>query len=295
MNIIWSLSRYVLPVLAVLILVKCIMTLMLGHPKKIIYAHIVDMTLGTNYDLNMWETSIGRSASCDITLPYDSVARSHVVISRRIDGWYIYDLLSKGKLAVNGEKVEEKMTINDGDIITLGDQRFRFEIKNDPVVPVGKKKRRGSKARAQRVQNYDTQPYYNPTKTQAPPQRNNTYSPPVHDFASDNGYTVETAKRNSETVRKNGVPKIINRDTGEKFVLCGNEVSVGSGKKCEIRLKSSTVARLHALIVLYEDGWAIDCVGNNKVLLNGHLVKSAQLLFDGDVIALGDERIYFSL
>ena len=148
MDIIWAVSRYILPSITVIILIKCILTLMLGHPKEKIYGYIIDMKSGNRYALNMWETSVGRSKSCDVVLPYDTVARSHAVITRRIDGWYIHDLLTKARLTVNGEDVEQKALIKNGDIIYFGKHRFRFEVADDPVQNVGKKKK-GGKAKAQ--------------------------------------------------------------------------------------------------------------------------------------------------
>ena len=47
------------------------------------------------------------------------------------------------------------------------------------------------------------------------------------------------------------------------------------------------------MAVLYEDGWAIESAGAGKTLLNGRRVTAPQLLFDGDIIAIGDERLYF--
>ena len=111
MDIIWAVSRYVLPAITVIILIKCVLTLMLGHPKEKIYGYIIDMKSGNRYALNMWETSVGRSKSCDVVLPYDTVARSHAVITRRIDGWYIHDLLTKARLTVNGEEVSDLISL----------------------------------------------------------------------------------------------------------------------------------------------------------------------------------------
>ena len=95
MEFITSVSRIVLPVITAVLLIKCILALWLGHPKEKTYGYITDMLSGERYALNMWETSIGRSASCDIALSYDSISRVQAVITRRIDGWYIYDTLSK--------------------------------------------------------------------------------------------------------------------------------------------------------------------------------------------------------
>ncbi|MCM1544334.1 MAG: FHA domain-containing protein, partial [Ruminococcus sp.] len=140
MSFVIGISRYLLPILTVMILTKCVLALLLGHPKDKIYGYIIDMVDGERYPLNMWETSIGRSSSCDVVVGYDTVSRFHAVISRRIDGWYIYDLRSKSGISINNEKAERKTTIRNGDILTLGQMKYKFEVINDPVQRVGKKR-----------------------------------------------------------------------------------------------------------------------------------------------------------
>ncbi len=295
MQFITAISRFILPVITLIIIIKCILSLWLGHPKEKTYGYIIDMLKGERYALNMWETSIGRGASCDITLTYDNVARTHAVFTRRIDGWYIHNINYvkwkrlaelEGKISrssrkntssiirVNGTKVEDKATVSDGDIITLGNVRLRFEVADDPVQKVGKRKKK-SKDKA------------------VPPPRQDM---PVYDIdrhREENGsYTVETPEKRTAP-RKSSQPKIINKDTGEAFILCGNEVSIGKGR-CDIKLSSRHAASKHALLILYEDGWAIsDCSGNKGTMLNGKLITSPQLLFSGDVIAIGDERLFY--
>ena len=134
MEFVTEISRYFIPVVTVIILTKCMMTLWLGHPKEKTYGYIVDMYDGERYELNMWETYIGRSNSCDIVIAYDTMSRFQAVIARRNDSWYIHDLRSKSGVKVNGKIIEKKQTIKDGDILTLGSMRFRFEIADDPVV-----------------------------------------------------------------------------------------------------------------------------------------------------------------
>lgn len=315
MDIIWSLSRYILPVITVIILVKCIMTLMLGHPKEKTYGYIIDMGSGNRYALNMWETSVGRSKSCDIVLPYDTVARSHAVITRRIDGWYVHDLLTKAILKVNGHKVEEKRIIKDGDIIDFGKNRFRFEIADDPVQTVGRKTKRGSSSRAntspQRKASTATRGSYandealrkrsssgtgayfydENNKPNLNFEKSRPVRPPAYTNRADS-FTVETARRPQPKRKTKKQPRIINKDTGEVFILCGNEVSIGSGRKCDIRLHSGGVEKLHSVLVLYEDGWAID-KEKGRAYLNNREVKKPQLLFDGDIISVADDRLYY--
>ena len=322
MSIIWSMSRYILPVITVVIIFKCILTLMLGHPKEKTYGYIIDMKSGNRYPLNMWETSVGRSKSCDVVLPYDTVARSHAVITRRIDGWYIHDLLTKAELKVNGEQVELKTLIKDGDILHFGKSRFRFEVIDDPVQAVGKRKKRNNNAPVQKPPVRQAPPapkaggYSEDTqlrKRTAPAQQATAQRPPYHydetnkprlNFEktrpvpppaynnNSNVYSVETPSRQQPVRRTKKQPRIVNKDTGEVFILCGNEVTIGSARKCDIRLKSSNAERVHSLLVLFEDGWAIE-KARGKAFLNGIEVKSPQLLFDGDIIALGEERLYY--
>lgn len=294
MEFITDISRIVLPVITVILLVKCILALWLGHPKEKTYGYISDMHSGERHALNMWETSIGRGNSCDIILPYDSIPRVQAVISRRIDGWYIFETLSKAPIKVNGTAVTKKQTVENGDIITMGKVRFRFEVADDPVQRVGKQKKKtpqktagsGGKPQQGRQTNQQTPPRQ---KTQ-PQTRQGTGTAAPRQRSADS-YTVETP-RTQKNVRRVTQHCIVNKDSGEIFILCGNEVKIGSSRRSDIKLGSASKA--HALVVLYEDGWAIEDMGTGKpTLLNGKRITEPQLLFDGDIIAIGDERLYY--
>ncbi len=293
MEIIISISRIVLPLITAVLLIKCIMTLWLGNPKEKIYGFITDMQTGERYPLNMWETSIGRGSSCDISINYDSISRVQAVITRRIDGWYIYDTLSKSANKVNGENTDKKQTMQHGDIITMGNKRFRFEVVDDPVIKVGKQNKKTAKKAAQQTTATKAQPASaqqgTRPKTTAPTSAS---APTVRRIHPDN-YTVETPKAPKKVSRRVTQHCLVNKDTGETFILCGNEVKIGTGRRCDIKLSSKTAAKLHAMVVLYEDGWAIETAGTGTTVLNGKKVTTPQLLFDGDIISLADERLYF--
>lgn len=279
MEFITFISRIVLPLISIILIIKCVMTLWLGHPKEKTYGFIIDMRSGDRYELNMWETSIGRGASCDIVLPYDSVARVHAVITRRLDGWYVYDLLNKPSTTVNGAKVEKKTTLADGDIITFTDKKFRFEVINDPILKAGK---------AKKAKNSKKTPSNTAKKT--PPKK--TAPAPVQPTNNDDSDTLFTPKRITKSVHH----CIVNRDTGESFVLCGNEVTIGSGvRDVDIRLRSSGVMRKHAVLALYNNGWAVEKAGKGEIWLNGHPVTAPTRLFHGDVIKIADERLYYEV
>lgn len=297
MELVTEISRYFIPIVTVIILTKCMMTLWLGHPKEKTYGYIVDMYDGERYELNMWETSIGRSNSCDIVIQYDTMSRFQAVIARRNDNWYIHDLRSKSGVKVNGKIIEKKQTVKDGDILTLGSMRFRFEVADDPVVRVGKKKK--SKKTDSPKKAAPPQ-----AKTQTAPKKPTAQKPQVQHYTDYNkpqlsfekktpaSYTVE-APTGTRT-RRSAKPIVVNKDTGERFVLGGNQVTVGTAPRSDIRLRSKDCSKKHASFVLYEDGWAIEDLGSAKgTKLNGKKITSPQLLFDGDIISLADERLYY--
>lgn len=335
MSFVISISRYLLPIITVMILTKCVLSLLLGHPKEKVYGYIIDLADGESYPLNMWETSIGRSNSCDIVIGYDTVSRYQAVISRRIDGWYIYDLNSKSGIKINGQAFEKKATIKSEDVITFGIMQYRFMVTDDPVVRVGRKKsgRKDSKAgtvplSAQRPQSRPSEsPLFNESDYSDNTYRQSGYDNTAQSYKTQNGayydsswknfdidddndiysdksiytdrssFTIETPNKDSyyqNYTYKGSRPKLINRDTGETFILCGNLVSVGRSRTNDIKLSSPSVSRHHADFVLYEDGWAIvDADSTMGTTLNGSLITEPQLLFDGDVIGLSDERLYF--
>lgn len=298
MDFITDISRIVLPIITVMLLIKCILALWLGHPKEKIYGYISDMHSGERHPLNMWETSIGRGSTCDIILPYDSVPRVQAVISRRIDGWYIFETLSKAPIKVNGTAVSKKQTIENGDIITLGKVRFRFEVADDPVQRAGKQKKKPQQktqsTAAQKPRQARPQASQGAAAQQSRPQtRQGTRSAQTPKYTANGSYTVETP-RVQKNVRRVTQHCIVNKDTGETFVLCGNEVTIGTARRSDIRLAGNTAGKNQAVIVLYEDGWAIEDAGSGRAtLLNGRKVTAPQLLFDGDIIAVGDERLYY--
>ena len=119
-------SRYILPCLAVIILLGCCSSLFSKRPRTKTVAFLVNAKSGESVPLHYWETSIGRSSSCDVVLNYPTVSRFHAVISRRKGSWIIFDTGSKTGILVNGEKIKDKSEIGDGDSIIFGNAAYYF-------------------------------------------------------------------------------------------------------------------------------------------------------------------------
>jgi pSer/pThr/pTyr-binding forkhead associated (FHA) protein len=85
---------------------------------------ILDGQPGDEYVLKA-KTSIGRTSKNDIQVLDDSVSRAHCEISVGRDGYHVIDLGSHNGVAVNGEKVKDRV-LADGDIVDVGTRRFIF-------------------------------------------------------------------------------------------------------------------------------------------------------------------------
>ncbi len=87
-------------------------------------------------------TTIGRDASCGVTLPDDSVSRLHAQITRQPSGYFIVDVESKNGVFLNGDQVTEPARLFSGDVLRLGDviltvQEGTAGNPDAPAVPEG--------------------------------------------------------------------------------------------------------------------------------------------------------------
>lgn len=118
--------RYLFPVLAVVILVRCAITLLFFRKEPEIWAWLTRPS-GNRYAVTHWETLLGRAKNCDVCLNYPTISRTHAVLTRYDDGsWTISDVGSKGGIQVNGKSVSME-EVEFGDTISLGGVPFRLE------------------------------------------------------------------------------------------------------------------------------------------------------------------------
>lgn len=73
-----------------------------------------------------------------------------------------------------------------------------------------------------------------------------------------------------------------------------NDVLIGRGEQCDIRILSDTVSSEHARIYKTTRGWALcDLDSHNGTKLNGRYLTQTQLIFDEDTITFGDRVFIF--
>ncbi|MDP2173489.1 MAG: FHA domain-containing protein [Candidatus Cloacimonadaceae bacterium] len=83
---------------------------------------------GIDYKLSIGRHRIGRNATCDIVLQQPGVSDEHAVLLYRDCKFILQDMLSTNGTFVNGELVDEKVTLNNDDIIRIGNVDLKLKI-----------------------------------------------------------------------------------------------------------------------------------------------------------------------
>jgi pSer/pThr/pTyr-binding forkhead associated (FHA) protein len=89
---------------------------------------------GYYYDLPKRATTIGREEGCDVQVLDDAVSRRHMEV--RYDaakGAYLAsDLGSANGVHVNGRRISEPVTLQEGDAILIGESKLHFSMESYP-------------------------------------------------------------------------------------------------------------------------------------------------------------------
>ncbi len=118
--------RYVAPVIALILLIRCGKPLLTFRREPEIWAWLC-LTDGTKLPITHWENVIGRNKKSDIVIDVPTVSRNHAVLTRYDDGsWTITDADSKGGILVNGHRVKIS-ALTPEDVVSIGGVEMTLE------------------------------------------------------------------------------------------------------------------------------------------------------------------------
>jgi len=86
---------------------------------------------------------IGRSFDADIRVDDLTVSRHHCRLSATPDGYSVEDLGSGNGTFVNGERITEAVSLRNGDVLTVSNSAFRFDLEPEGASPVRVEERAG--------------------------------------------------------------------------------------------------------------------------------------------------------
>jgi len=125
-NVLVGILRYGAPILAFIILLRCLKPLLTFRREPEIWAWLC-LNDGTKLPITHWESVIGRSKRSDIVINVPTVSRSHGVLTRYDDGsWTVTDSDSSNGILVNGKK-KKICSLAPKDVITIGGVDMRLE------------------------------------------------------------------------------------------------------------------------------------------------------------------------
>lgn len=252
-----GLGRYILPLIAFFIFLNCAFSLFKGNKKPGTIGLLINSANGDEIQLKGFETSIGRSNSCDIVVEYTTVSRFHAVMSRHKNGWFVTDTYSKTGTKVNDNMIVGKTSIYDGDTIIFGNAVFKF---------------------------VDTK-IGHPKKPQSPQQTPKLYP------SDERFYTGEIWKDIDDNIKC----MLINENNGETFLLNDLEnCLIGRSDEAHIQIDIPSVSRVHTLLSRDGDNWrAEDLDSTYGTTLNGKQLKEVTKLASGDVLDVCGIRLVF--
>lgn len=118
-NVFTTVFRWAAPILAVLLLLRCVRPLLTFRREPEIWAWL-NLKDGRKLPLTHWENVVGRSKRSDIVIDLPTVSRNHCVLTRYDDGsWTVTDSDSTSGVLVNGQPTQIA-ALEPEDVINLG-------------------------------------------------------------------------------------------------------------------------------------------------------------------------------
>src|SRR6059036_440076 len=228
---------------------------------------VVSLTDGREYAISGPSLVFGRDASCDVVVPGKDVSRRHAEIVQTPKGYLLVDSSTNGT-SVNDARVEGQRLLARADVITIGEEKFRFYA-----------------------------------DTAAPPTEN----PPAGPAASAPSAVPPTKGGESLKETIHGVPAA-SRPSGAlgSFLVRGGSlkgqrlsvktpvVNIGRADYNDLVVPDESVSTTHAKLQRREGVWVlVDLDSTNGTFVDGDQVKGEMPLAPGASVRFGDVSTVF--
>ncbi len=268
MSSIISISRWILPLLALALVAICAYVLSQNNRKTGTIGYLINAANRDRMPLKTAETSIGRSNTCDIVLNYNTVSRFHAVITKRNGKWILFDTNSKTGTLVNKDRVIGRKYLENGDIVVFGNAVFKF------------------------FEELPLEAEY--TKDTLPRNYNKPVAPDAFVYDDRNKGDIIIPQMANEVKESCNLENCI---TGEIMSLDRmNKVVIGRASDADIRIDRPVVSRHHAIVRRNEHGkWVVEDTGSQAgTIVNGEEIFAPTPLFDSDIIEICGYTIKFN-
>jgi len=252
------------------------------------------------------EITIGRNEQNLIRLPEKNVSRRHGRLLREAGSYYIEDLDSFTGIRVNGERIEGRRKVDDGDLIQISEFDLILQAAPGELAPAGSVETPVAEA-----------------AVPAPAAAEIAPAPAVQEAAAEEpaakidaqAEADAQARRMAETatirlsdlrgasgevppqdVPEEARPKLVGisgKYRGEELVLDRSPIRLGRSDENDLQIDHPSISRKHLRLHLENGSWKVmDAESRNGVRVNGE--PYAQIaLRHGDVLEVGHLRFAF--
>ena len=246
---------------------------------------VVSLTDGREYAIAGTSLVFGRDASCDVVVSGKDVSRRHAEIVQTPKGYLLVDSSTNGT-SVNDARIEGQRLLARADVITIGEEKFRFYADAAPPPAPGQvgpaasapaavppiPPTQGSPAAAQRLKET-----VHGVPNAPPPSPPGPLSPSRYLGAALANFLV-----------KSGVLK------GQRLVVKTPVVNIGRADYNDLIFPDESVSTTHAKLQRREGVWVlVDLDSSNGTFVDGERIKGEAPLAPGATVRFGDVGLVF--
>jgi len=239
---------------------------------------VVSLTDGREYAIAGSSLVFGRDASCDVVVPGKDVSRRHAEIVQTPKGYLIVDSSTNGT-SVNDTRIEGQRLLARADVITIGEEKFRFYA--DTAAPPPENPPAGPAASA---------------PSAVPPTQG---SAPVAEKLKETVHGVPAAPAASAAPRPSGssLASFLVRGgalKGQRLVVKTPVVNIGRADYNDLVFPDESVSTAHAKLQRREGVWVlVDLGSTNGTFVDGDQIQGEAPLAPGATVRFGEISAVF--
>jgi pSer/pThr/pTyr-binding forkhead associated (FHA) protein len=233
---------------------------------------VVSLTDGREYAIAGASLVFGRDASCDVVVSGKDVSRRHAEIMQTPKGYLIVDSSTNGT-SVNDVRVEGQRLLARADVITIGEEKFRFyaDTAPPPPPPPPENPRPGPAANA-------------PSAAPPAPAKGERLRETVHGVSAPR----PTGASLASFLVRGGALK------GQRLAVKTPVVNIGRADYNDLVLPDESVSTTHAKLQRREGVWVlVDLDSTNGTFIDGDQIKGEAPLAPGATVRFGNVSLVF--
>lgn len=247
---------------------------------------VVSLTDGREYAIAGTSLVFGRDASCDVVVPGKDVSRRHAEIVQTPKGYLIVDSSTNGT-SVNDVRIEGQRLLARADVITIGEEKFRFYADTaapaPPPTPAPPPPRENPSPGPAA-----SEPPSSPSAASPPP------IPPTQGSAA--GRLRETVHGMPAPQRPSGgggpLASFLVRNgalKGQRLLVKTPVVNIGRADYNDLVFPDESVSTTHAKLQRREGVWVmVDLDSTNGTFIDGDQIKGEAPLAPGASVRFGE-------